>query len=1136
MRTLATPLATFASIALIASVATIAPATAVSTTAADDSGRADSTTAGLATFTYTGGPQDWSIPRGVTSAYVTLIGGAGGVGNAEMAFAPKPPAPAAQVRGTLTWPAGTFALFPWVGGVGGDASGVDPQRPSPGTPGAGGWNGGATGGTGSVGSSSGGGGGGATDIRIGGFLPSTRVMVAGGGGGQGGIDFGESDPEGQGLGGQGGIGTAIAGVWAGADGTTALGDNGGRGGTGGFNPGGQATPGGNAETATNNGGGGGGGGGWFGGAGGGAGRSGVIGISGPGGGGGGGSSYADPTTVTNATATAASITAAPTAQIAWVDLQSTTLPSLTVGATTSQQLVAAFPVPGTSLSWTVTRGRLPSGMNLSSAGVLSGMPTQAGSYDIDVTVTAQPGNLATSSTTLRGTVERGGPTPSAPTDISAVGGTSAATVQWSTPSYTGTTALTNYQVRWSSNAGQTWSNPQSVPATATTYTASLTGGQSYVFQVAAVNAAGSGPWSTSSNSVNVISSPSAPTNVTGVTGYESVTLSWQAPSNQGGAPTTGYTIRYSTDGGGAWTQLPNTGTTATQATVSGLTSQAGYIFEVAAINAAGVSAWSSPSSIIYPEIDPATPSDVVGISGYQSVELSWLAPPSSVVPVTGYLVRYSADSGASWSAPVPTGSTALTYDYTGLTQPDFLIFQVAATNANGSSTWSAPSAPVSPETRPSPPTKVRALAEDRAVTLTWNPPADLAGGTLSGYRIDMRTSSSEPWRIHTATTGTTATRYRIDNLANGTTYEFRVAAITELGVGVPSQSATATPFGLPGRPIDVRAVAGNARATVTWQAPASTNGRAVVGYRIEAATSTGWYLVVENTASTATSHTVTGLTNGESYLFRVAAINRAGAGGESVPSPAVTPSAQAPTPPRHVSTRSGVGIAQVSWQPPRSSGTFAVTSYVVETSAAGGPWSVQCQTSTNTCRLPGLSTTTPYRFRVAAVSAAGMSPWTEPTRAITPGTTPTRPAVAKVTVRGHEVRITAESTWLGSDQLQWWNPAGFWAVMSNDRLTLPRDVEQTRIRAVHRGNVSPELSVTVARPSAKTMQTTVVIDGDRSRITAPRGNDLRWRYNSTDSWKRVTTPLSLQTPQPPRPWTLLVRDFTRSVTVDIQIR
>ena len=71
----------------------------------------------------------------------------------------------------------------------------------------------------------------------------------------------------------------------------------------------------------------------------------------------------------------------------------------------------------------------------------------------------------------------------------------------------------------------------------------------------------------------------------------------------------------------------------------------------------------------------------------------------------------------------------------------------------------------------------------------------------------------------------------------------------------------------------------------------------MTGYRIEWRTDVGpWVVAVADTTSTATSRTVTGLTAGTPYEFRVAAINAAGTGEFSDPPTAVIPDA-VPNPP-----------------------------------------------------------------------------------------------------------------------------------------------------------------------------------------------------------------------------------------------
>lgn len=130
-------------------------------------------------FGYTGAPQLYTIPSGVTTISVEMQGAQGGYGSWELKPYHDKYSPGKGGLLTATYavtPGETIYIF--VGEKGADATKYKEGK--------GGFNGGGDGNnTGTYGPYCGGGGGGATDIRIGGLQLENRVLVAGGGGGSG---------------------------------------------------------------------------------------------------------------------------------------------------------------------------------------------------------------------------------------------------------------------------------------------------------------------------------------------------------------------------------------------------------------------------------------------------------------------------------------------------------------------------------------------------------------------------------------------------------------------------------------------------------------------------------------------------------------------------------------------------------------------------------------------------------------------------------------------------------------------------------------------------------------------------------------------------------------------------------------
>src|SRR5207237_2765366 len=82
--------------------------------------------------------------------------------------------------------------------------------------------------------------------------------------------------------------------------------------------------------------------------------------------------------------------------------------------------------------------------------------------------------------------------------------------------------------------------------------------------------------------------------------------------------------------------------------------------------------------------------------------------------------------------------------------------------------------------------------------------------------------------------------------------------------------------------------AGDRSVALSWTAPTSSGGSTIASYRITPYIGATAQTAI-STGSAATNYTVTGLTNGTAYTFRVAATNGAGTGPDSAASAPITP-------------------------------------------------------------------------------------------------------------------------------------------------------------------------------------------------------------------------------------------------------
>ena len=187
------------------------------------------------------------------------------------------------------------------------------------------------------------------------------------------------------------------------------------------------------------------------------------------------------------------------------------------------------------------------------------------------------------------------------------------------------------------------------------------------------------------------SAPGSPTGVVATAGNAQASISWSAPSSNGGATISGYTV---TSSPSVTAPAGCTNTSNLSCTFTGLTNGTSYTFTVVAINSVGTSNSSSASTAVTPITTPGAPTGASATASYKQAAVSWTAPASNGgSAITGYTVT----SSPSVTAPLGCTNTAnLSCTFTGLTAGTAYTFTVIAINAAGNSSASTASSSATP--------------------------------------------------------------------------------------------------------------------------------------------------------------------------------------------------------------------------------------------------------------------------------------------------------------------------------------------------------------------------------------------------------------------------------------------------------
>ena len=196
------------------------------------------------------------------------------------------------------------------------------------------------------------------------------------------------------------------------------------------------------------------------------------------------------------------------------------------------------------------------------------------------------------------------------------------------------------------------------------------------------------------------------------------------------------------------------------------------------------------------------------------------------------------------------------------------------------------------DTAPGKPTGLSASASgETQIDLSWTAPSDNGGEAISGYRVEVSSDGGTTWSDLAADTGSTTTTYAHTGLSAGTARHYRVSAINSVGTGAASDTASATTATLAGKPTGLSASRnGGTRIDLSWTAPSVTGSGAISGYRVEVSSDGGTNFsdLEDDTESTSTTYSHTGLSASTTRHYRVSAITSVGTGAASGTASATT--------------------------------------------------------------------------------------------------------------------------------------------------------------------------------------------------------------------------------------------------------
>ena len=459
------------------------------------------------------------------------------------------------------------------------------------------------------------------------------------------------------------------------------------------------------------------------------------------------------------------------------------------------------------------------------------------------------------------------PQPIAATALRASPAPTSMGLSWALPAQSAGVTVTGVEVQ--QRSGTTWSTVATLAAGTTSHTVTgLTPRTAYEFRIRVATSIGDADSETlEARTQGTL--PLKPVEGLAASNATETTadLSWSLPEQPSDVTVTGVEVQQRAAGESWWSTVAILAADATSHRLTRLTNGLSYDVRIRLV-ANRESADSEAISLAAP--NPAT--DLAATAGATTVELTWTLPEQPAgVTVTGVEVQQGSGrtrATLTWTTVATLAADATAHTVTGLEPTHGYLFRVRiATAGRGAST---PYVKARTQAIAIPATGLTASnAAATTIDLAWTLPEQPEGVTVNAVRVQERGYIGRIYRpYYLRDLPADADSHTATGLTPGTEYRFRVWLFTTGGQVVTPEVSVATQAANPATGL----AASNATATtvdVAWTLPEQAEGVTVTGVEMQQQAADESWTTVATLASDATAHTVTGLTAGTSYTFRI---------------------------------------------------------------------------------------------------------------------------------------------------------------------------------------------------------------------------------------------------------------------------